>query len=140
MSKPTAVTPEELFKVIATIGPLYAAQYGYFHALTDIDGQPKGTTLDVEVTFPTGPVEPGYELPPTYGYGIIDLSPYNLASIPKLSGVVLDPVSGVAKYVVAFQSVTSTSATVHSYYELVEAGVDRSTLPVFSQTVRVYIN
>ncbi len=131
MNKPTNVSSVELYDAIARFGPLYAAQLGYFNALTSTQ------TLTVNVVAPNPTTN---NLPPTYGYGDIDLTPFNLTEIPVLSGVVIDPVNGVKSYPVDFQEVTTTHAKVHSVYGVTAEGFDRSTLPSFSQVVRVLIN
>ena len=131
MNKPTNVTSDTLFDALARFGPLFAAQLGYFNALTS------SNTVDVQVTAPDSPI---FEFPPHYGYGELDLSIYNLTTPPTLSGVVVDPIDGVSTYGINFTDVTTTSATVHSYYGLTADSVERETLPNFSQTVRVRIN
>ena len=125
MNKPTNVTPEKLFEAIASLGPLYAAQLGYFNALTDSEGAPTNVTVLVDVVAPTDTL---FGLPPTYGYGLLDLTPYNLTEIPVLSGTVIDPIEGVS-YPVDFQDVSTASARVHCVYGQIAEGVDRNSLP-----------
>jgi len=137
MNKPTNVSSIELYEAIARFGPLYAAQLGYFNALTPEGGGASSQTALVRVVAPTVPVN---GMPPVYGYGELDLTPYNLTEVPVLSGVVTDPITGVLTYPVDFQEVTTTHAKVHCVYGATVQGFDRTTLPSFSQTVRVLIN
>lgn len=137
MNKPTNVSSIELFDAIARFGPLYAAQLGYFNALTPEGGSASGQSALVNVVAPTVAVA---GLPPVYGYGELDLTPYNLAEVPVLSGVVVDPINGVSTYPIDFQEVTTTYAKVHCVYGATAQGFDRTTLPSFSQVVRVLIN
>ena len=131
MNTPTNVTPIDLYEAIARFGPLYAAQLGYFNALAS------NNTVLVNVVAPTKTVS---GLPPVYGYGDLDLTPFNLTEVPVLSGVVVDPINGVKTYPVEFQEVTKTHAKVHCVYGATADGFDRKTLPPFSQLVRVQIN
>ncbi|MBY9024556.1 hypothetical protein K7459_12855 [Pseudomonas fluorescens] len=131
MNTPTNVTPIELYGAIAQFGPLYAAQLGYFNALAT------SQTLTVSVVAPDETV---LNLPPVYGFADIDLTAYNLAEVPVLTGVVTDPIDGVLSYTVTFREVTTTSARMHCHYGITSDGFDRTTLPSFSQTVRVKVN
>lgn len=139
MNIPTNVTSIELYEAIAQFGPLYAAQLGYFNAL-DIEGADGSASKQKALVNVVAPNPTTNNLPPTYGYGDLDLTPYNLTEIPVLTGVVIDPLNGVKSYAVDFQEVTTTHAKVHCVYGVTADGFDRSTLPSFSQTVRVKIN